>query len=137
MMRVRFWGTRGSLPVALTAADVRRKLLAALRAARGQPLASEADLERVVAGLAFADAGTYGGHTSCVQIETGGFDYFICDMGSGLRSFGQAVMAQRAGGMGQTFHIFLSHLHWDHIMGLPFFVPAFIPGNRVEVWSRP
>ena len=135
MMRVRFWGTRGSLPVALTAADVRRKLLAALRAARGQPLASEADLERVVAGLAFADAGTYGGHTSCVQIETGGFDYFICDMGSGLRSFGQAVMAQRAGGMGQTFHIFLSHLHWDHIMGLPFFAPAFVPGNRVVIYG--
>lgn len=135
MMRVRFWGTRGSLPVALTAADVRRKLLAALRAARGRPLASEADLERVLAGLAFADAGTYGGHTSCVQIETGGFDYFLCDMGSGLRPFGQAAMAQRTGGMGQTFHIFLSHLHWDHIMGLPFFAPAFMPGNRVLIYG--
>ena len=35
----------------------------------------------------------------------------------------------------QTFHIFMSHLHWDHIMGLPFFVPAFIPGNRVVIYG--
>ena len=135
MMRARFWGTRGSLPVALTAAGVRHKLLAALRAARGRPLATEADLERVLAGLPFADAATYGGHGPCVQLETGGFDYFVCDMGSGLRPFGHAAMAQRSGGAGQTFHIFQSHLHWDHIMGLPFFVPAFVPGNRVVIYG--
>ncbi len=135
MMRARYWGTRGSLPVALTAAGVRLKLLAALRAARGRPLATEADLERVLASLPFAESGTYGGHSSCVQIETGGFDYFVCDMGSGLRPFGHAAMAQRSAGAGQTFHIFQSHLHWDHIMGLPFFVPAFVPGNRVLVYG--
>ena len=134
MMRVRFWGTRGSLPVALTAAGVRDKLLANLRAARDRPLASEADLEAILASLPFAVAGTYGGHSSCVQIETGSPDYLVCDMGSGLRPFGQAAMARR-GGAPQTFHIFVSHLHWDHIMGLPFFVPAFIPGNRVVFYG--
>ena len=133
-MRVRFWGTRGSLPVALTAPDVRRKLLAALRAARDRPLASESDLEAFLDGLPFAVAGTYGGHSSCVQIETGGPDYVVCDMGSGLRPFGQAAVSRRAG-KAQTFHIFVSHLHWDHIMGLPFFVPAFIPGNRVVFYG--
>jgi phosphoribosyl 1,2-cyclic phosphodiesterase len=133
-MRVRFWGTRGSLPVALTATDVREKLLATLRAARGRPLASESDLAKALAALPFSVAGTYGGHSSCVQLETGGPDYFVCDMGSGLRPFGQAAMAQGKG-VGQTFHVFLSHLHWDHIMGLPFFVPAFIPGNRVVIYG--
>jgi phosphoribosyl 1,2-cyclic phosphodiesterase len=133
-MRVRFWGTRGSLPVALTAADVRQKLLAALRAARGRALASEANLDAVLAGLPFAVAGTYGGHSSCVQIETGGAEYVVCDMGSGLRPFGQAA-TNRRGGVAQTFHVFVSHLHWDHIMGLPFFVPAFIPGNRVVFYG--
>nr|HET7858924.1 MBL fold metallo-hydrolase [Caldimonas sp.] len=134
MMRVRFWGTRGSLPVALTAAGVREKLLAALRAARGRSLASEADLEAFVASLPFATAGTYGGHSSCVELETGGPDYIVCDMGSGLRPFGQAATARRRGAA-QTFHIFVSHPHWDHIMGLPFFVPAFIPGNRVVIYG--
>ena len=137
MMRVRFWGTRGSLPVALTAADVRDKLLATLRAARGRPMATEADLKKILASLPFATTGTYGGHSACVQIETGSFDHFVCDMGSGLRPFGQSVMAERGGGSrgGQTFHIFLSHLHWDHIMGLPYFVPAFVPGNRVVIYG--
>jgi phosphoribosyl 1,2-cyclic phosphodiesterase len=55
-------------------------------------------------------------------------------MGSGLRPFGQAATARR-NGAAQTFHIFVSHLHWDHIMGLPFFVPAFIPGNRVVFYG--
>ena len=43
-------------------------------------------------------------------------------------------MAQRTG-LAQTFHIFMSHLHWDHIMGLPFFTPAFVPGNRVVIYG--
>ena len=134
MKGVRIWGCRGSLPVALTAAGVRDKLLATLRAARGRALATDADLEAVLAGLPFAVAGTYGGHSSCVQIDTGGTDHFVCDMGSGLRPFGQAATARRQG-KAQTFHIFMSHLHWDHIMGLPFFVPAFIPGNRVVIYG--
>lgn len=133
MKGVRFWGTRGSLPVALTAEGVRHKLRSALRAARGRPLDSDADLERLLAELPFALAGTYGGHSSCVQIDSGGTDYVVCDMGSGLRPFGIAAMAERRGP--QTFHIFQSHLHWDHIMGLPFFVPAFIPGNRVVIYG--
>lgn len=134
MKGVRFWGTRGSLPVALTAQGLHGRLREVLRAARGQRLDSDADIERFLGNLPFALAGTYGGHSSCVQIDTGGTDYVLCDMGSGLRTFGQAAMAQRAG-KPQTFHIFMSHLHWDHIMGLPFFVPAFIPGNRVVIYG--
>ncbi|MGL6109472.1 MAG: MBL fold metallo-hydrolase [Rubrivivax sp.] len=134
MTGVRFWGTRGSLPVALTSAGLRHKLQGVLRAARGQALHDDAAIEGFLATLPFAMAGTYGGHSSCVQIDTGGPDYFVCDMGSGLRPLGQAAMAQRAG-KAQTFHIFMSHLHWDHIMGLPFFVPAFIPGNRVIIYG--
>jgi phosphoribosyl 1,2-cyclic phosphodiesterase len=134
MKGVRFWGTRGSLPVALTSAALSHKLRGVLRAARGQALDSDADIERFLGTLPFALAGTYGGHSSCVQIDGGGPDYLVCDMGSGLRPFGQAAMAQRAG-KAQTFHIFMSHLHWDHIMGLPFFVPGFIPGNRVVVYG--
>jgi len=136
-MRVRLWGTRGSLPVALTADGVRRKLLGVLAAARGRPIDTDADCAALLDTLPFSLTGTYGGHSSCVQIAIDGArvdDHFICDMGSGLRPLGQAVMAQRVG-RPQTFHIFVSHLHWDHIMGLPFFVPAFIPGNRVVFYG--
>ena len=138
MKSVRFWGTRGSLPVALTSAALGAKLRGVLRAARGQAIATDDDIERLLASLPFALAGTYGGHSSCVQIQideaAAAPTTCVCDMGSGLRPFGQAAMAQRAG-KAQTFHIFMSHLHWDHIMGLPFFVPAFIPGNRVIIYG--
>jgi phosphoribosyl 1,2-cyclic phosphodiesterase len=135
MKRVRFWGTRGSLPVALTAAAVRQKVLTALRGAAGRVFASDADLEGYVDGLAFPVAGTYGGHTSCVELETGGPDYVICDLGSGVRPFGQAALARHGPASPQTYHIFMSHVHWDHIMGLPFFTPAYIPGNRVRIYG--
>ena len=134
MRRVRFWGTRGSLPVALTAADVRRKIVAALHGASGRSFASGAELDAYVDSLGFAVAGTFGGHSSCVEIETGGPAYVICDLGSGVRAFGQAVMA-RHGTAPQTYHIFMSHLHWDHIMGLPFFTPAYVPGNRIRIYG--
>ncbi len=135
MKGVRFWGTRGSLPVALTAAGVRRKLVGALRGASGRSFASDAEIERHLDSLAFPAAGTYGGHTSCVEILTDGPDLLLCDLGSGARPFGLSALARRAGGPPQTFHVFMSHLHWDHIMGLPFFVPAFIPGNRVVIYG--
>ncbi len=135
MKRIRFWGTRGSLPIALTAAQVRRKLVAALRDASGRDLRSEVQVEHFVDALAFEVAGTYGGHTSCVEIETGGPDYVLCDLGSGVRAFGNAALARRAVTGPQTFHVFLSHVHWDHIMGLPFFAPAYVPGNRVCIYG--
>ena len=83
----------------------------------------------------FPVAGTYGGHTSCVEIETGGPEYVLCDLGSGVRPFGQAALARHGPGSPQTYHIFMSHVHWDHIMGLPFFTPAYIPGNRVCIYG--
>jgi phosphoribosyl 1,2-cyclic phosphodiesterase len=135
MKRIRFWGTRGSLPVALTATDVRQKIVAALRGASGRTFASDADAERYVDGLAFAAAGTYGGASACVEIETGGPEYVICDLGSGVRGFGQAVLARHGPASPQTYHIFMSHVHWDHIMGLPFFTPAYIAGNRIHIYG--
>jgi phosphoribosyl 1,2-cyclic phosphodiesterase len=134
MKRMRFWGTRGSLPVALTAAKLREKLLAALRGASGRVFSSDADIGAYLDGLRFPVSGTYGGHTSCVEIETGGPAYVLCDLGSGARPFGHAAVA-RHGPEPQAYHIFMSHLHWDHIMGLPFFAPAYAPGNRIRIYG--
>jgi phosphoribosyl 1,2-cyclic phosphodiesterase len=77
---------------------------------------------------------TFGGNSSCVQIETGDEDYVMCDLGSGARVLGNAVLATR-GPAGHRFHVFMSHLHWDHIMGFPFFMPAYLPGNHVRIYG--
>ena len=134
MLKVRFWGTRGSIPVALTAAQMRAKLAAALRGARDVQLADDAAVDAYLDSLPFEAAGTYGGHSACVEIDTGGAEYVLCDLGSGVRAFGQAALA-RHGAVPQTYHVFMSHLHWDHIMGLPFFSQAYIPGNRIIIYG--
>ena len=135
-MIVRFWGTRGSIPVALTSADIRRKLVAALVSAAGRHLDTPAKAEAFVDHeLDFAVSRTFGGNSSCVELDAGSGDYVLCDLGSGVRSFGNHVLATRGPGTPQTFHIFMSHLHWDHIMGFPFFTPAYIPGNRLRIYG--
>lgn len=135
-MEVRFWGTRGSLPVAHRPEDVRRKLRAALRAASGRRLEDDAAVERFIREeLDFPVANTYGGNTSCVQIDTGGGEYLLCDLGSGARELGNRVLADHGPDDPRTFHVLMSHLHWDHIMGFPFFTPAYIPGNRVHIYG--
>jgi phosphoribosyl 1,2-cyclic phosphodiesterase len=135
MTCVRFWGTRGSLPVALTASDVRAKVASAVKSAAGRSFASDAELDAFLDGLDFAVSGTYGGHSPCVEIETGGPEYVLCDLGSGVRPFGQRAMRRHGPKAPQTYHVFMSHVHWDHIMGFPFFTPAYIPGNRIRVYG--
>ena len=135
MRGARFWGTRGSLPVALDAAGVRAKLVAALRGAGGRTFASDADLDAYVDRLPFDVGSTFGGNTSCVELLTGEREYVVCDLGSGVRPFGQAAIARHGPVAPQTYHVFVSHVHWDHIMGLPFFGPAYIPGNRLVFYG--
>ena len=75
--------------------------------------------------------GSYGGNSSCVQVDAGGDEYVVCDLGSGLREFGLHVMAR--GAPPPTVNVFLSHVHWDHIMGFPFFTPAFVRGATIRI----
>jgi len=134
-VRVRFWGTRGSIPVSLTAADIRDKLARALLAASGKRFESYNDAQAFITQSLPAGLGhTYGGHSSCVELDTGGEEYFACDMGSGARAFGAHVLA-RQGGRPATVHVFMSHMHWDHIMGFPFFGPAYVPNTRVRIYG--
>jgi phosphoribosyl 1,2-cyclic phosphodiesterase len=69
-----------------------------------------------------------GGNTSCVEVRCGE-TRLILDAGTGLRQLGDALLRQ--GPVDAT--LLLSHLHWDHIQGLPFFVPAYLPTTRLEV----
>lgn len=131
MNKVTFWGTRGSLPVAATSHDIRQKLIAALLAARGQVLDDRAAIEDFVAGLPFAVNGTFGGNSSCVEITGIPGMHVVCDLGSGARPLAQAKLAEFGSSSPQTYHLFISHLHWDHLMGLPFFSPLYLPGNQI------
>jgi phosphoribosyl 1,2-cyclic phosphodiesterase len=132
-VRVRFWGTRGSIPVALTSADVRDKVAQALFRAEGRRFASVGEAyDFAVSQLDFSLTHTFGGHSPCVEFETGSDEYFVCDMGSGARPFGAHVLARQSG-KPASINVFMSHVHWDHIMGFPFFGPAYVPGTRIRI----
>ena len=133
-MRVRFWGTRGSIPVALTPADIRDRLAQALVAASGRRFESFGEAYAFAQSLPFALSHTFGGHTACVEIQTASDQYFVCDMGSGARPFGEHILA-RQGGKPASVNVFMSHVHWDHIMGFPFFGPAYVAGTRLRIYG--
>ena len=96
--RLRFWGTRGSVP-SPGPATVR-----------------------------------YGGNTPCVEVRTDTNALVILDAGTGIRELGRSLMAE-ANGNGISADIFLTHAHWDHIQGIPFFAPIFQHGNRFTIWG--
>lgn len=96
-MKVRFWGTRGSL-------------------AKPGP--------RTV---------RYGGNTSCVSVETASGILLVIDCGTGVHDLGQHLLAHRRGPI--HGHVLISHTHWDHIQGIPFFAPLFAAGHQWDFYA--
>ncbi len=74
----------------------------------------------------------FGGNTSCVSVESGE-QVFICDAGTGMRDFGLRLMREKR--IPFEGHLLISHSHWDHIQGFPFFMPVYIPGNTLHVYD--
>ncbi len=78
----------------------------------------------------------YGGNTSCVEVRPRRGPHIIIDAGTGIRRLGKQMMESAHGeGKGNT-HLLISHTHWDHIQGLPFFAPLYQPGNKLFVYAR-
>jgi phosphoribosyl 1,2-cyclic phosphodiesterase len=75
----------------------------------------------------------YGGNTLCQEISTARGTLVIIDGGTGLHGLGLKLLSNRGGGL--TGHILISHTHWDHIQGVPFFAPLFIPGNKWDIYG--
>jgi phosphoribosyl 1,2-cyclic phosphodiesterase len=135
-MLIRIWGARGSLPVALSAKALQEKMVRALVAAAGRNLDTEEKARAFIMNeLDFAVSHTFGGNSPCVQIDVGSSEYLLCDLGSGARVFGNHVLATDGFAKSNTFHVLMSHVHWDHIMGFPFFTPAYLPGNHVRIYG--
>ncbi len=74
----------------------------------------------------------YGGNTSCVQVQIGK-RLLIFDAGSGIYALGRQLVKR---GLQLSGDIFITHTHWDHIQGFPFFAPAFIKGNSFRLYGQ-
>ena len=80
-----------------------------------------------------ADTIRYGGNTSCIELTTDAGAHLILDCGTGARVLGNSLMAKVDGPLSAA--ILLTHTHWDHIQGFPFFAPLFVPGNHFTVYG--
>ena len=76
----------------------------------------------------------YGGNTSCIEIRSDSNQVYIFDGGSGVRNLGQALMAE-AKDEKLSVHMFLTHYHWDHIQGIPFFAPLYRSENEMSFYA--
>ncbi|MDR3130075.1 MAG: MBL fold metallo-hydrolase [Treponema sp.] len=132
-MRIRFWGVRGSLPAPLLPEQIKSKISAVLERLTQRDIESPAARERFLAALPPWLFGTVGGNTPCVSVQWGdSLERIVFDAGSGMRELGNAGARERP--MPTAYHLFLSHLHWDHIQGFPFFDPAYNPAVRIDLY---
>lgn len=78
-----------------------------------------------------ADNQRYGGNTACVVLESPGADPIVLDLGTGLRFWGERLDAD----VPFRGSALVTHLHWDHVQGLPFFAPLHRPGSRLDIYG--
>ena len=128
-MKIRFWGVRGSIPTPLTPQQIQSKIMAAVQRITPGDLKNSATRARFVSSLPSWIFGTTGGNTACVELIHNNTD-IILDAGTGLRVLGKSKKCP------QKYHLFLSHFHWDHINGFPFFDHAFNPNLEIQVYSH-
>ena len=128
-MYIKFWGTRGSIPTPLSASAIQDKIRSALEGAAGLDLNNKIVLERYLKRLPMTIKGTAGGNTLCLELRSDD-QILILDGGSGLRLLGIDLMKRGYVKGHKKADFLITHTHWDHIQGFPFFQPAFIPNNE-------
>lgn len=128
-MKVKFWGTRGSLPQTTNHTEFLSLVDDLIAEAGKQGIRTLRTFKMSLNHGDFGHPLLYGGNTTCTEVIHGDRMFFI-DMGTGLREAGTHYMPKGI----KEFHIFLTHMHWDHIMGLPFFVPVHAAGCTVKIY---
>lgn len=129
-MNVKFWGVRGSIPHSLDTLSWGQHFEKIMHDFFKQGFSSASDIKKFVTQNKPADIGGYGTATTCVEIFDGEGSLII-DGGSGIKTISDR---QEYRGK-KEFHILISHFHFDHIMGLPFFTPHFLNGYKINYYS--
>lgn len=131
---IQFWGVRGSIPTPPDSLEIESKIYNLIKESLNENLSNEESIKIFIEKQPLYKRGIVGGNTPCVYLRIGK-EHIIFDAGSGIRKLGNKLMQEEFGKGKGVVHIFLSHTHWDHIMGFPFFQPAFISGNTVNIYG--
>ena len=130
-MNIHFWGVRGSIPTPLTSQQIQKKIYAALQRIKPEDIETDEAKEKFIASLPWWISSTAGGNTPCVELTLNDGNKLVFDAGSGMRVMGKFADLPE----NKRYHLFMSHFHWDHIQGLPFFDSSYNPGIIFDVYS--
>lgn len=131
-MLIHFWGVRGSIPTPLTQSQIQNKIAAVIQRITAKDIESEDSRMKFMNSLPEWINGTVGGNTACVEVVSDNGEVFLLDMGSGIRMYSKFGHQPK----NKHYNIFVSHFHWDHIQGLPFFDQTFKADTKIDVYSE-
>lgn len=135
-VHVKFWGTRGSIPRPYMADQIHDLIRDVLNEAQPSDIGTPSDVDAFLNGNCRGALPTiYGGNTACVQVFEESGPSILVDFGSGAREYASHIMKTEGPVSKEPYHVLMSHFHWDHIMGFPFFMPAYIPGNVIHIYA--
>ena len=134
-MKVKFWGVRGSIPTPLNSDVIRDKIKQTLQLASPKDISNEESIDTFIDTLPMSIVGTYGGNTTSLEVRTSTDDLIIVDCGTGIKQLGHELLKTEFGNGKGFATILLTHTHWDHIQGFPFFAPFYVKGNRFNIYS--
>jgi ribonuclease BN (tRNA processing enzyme) len=134
-MQIKLWGVRGSLPSPINNEEYTSKIRRIIDLALKKHLKSGDSINNFLQTLPDELRYVYGGDTTCATVTSDSGRMYILDCGTGIRRLGNALMeGDCAKGKG-ILNIMITHNHWDHIQGLPFFRPIYVPGNVLNFYS--
>jgi phosphoribosyl 1,2-cyclic phosphodiesterase len=133
-LQLKLWGVRGSLPAPHDPDTLHERIESLFHEFLATQPKNCTDIEKFKKALPPYKLGGYGGNTLCAEVRSGN-TRIIIDGGSGIRRLALELLGGPCGqGKGES-HILFTHFHWDHLIGLPFFTPIFIPGNVIHVYA--
>ncbi len=133
-LKVKYWGVRGSLPAAPMPEQLKDDFESLLHQFFRSGHKHSGDIRAFMASQSVPSVGGYGAATTCVEVNSEQTQIII-DGGSGIRTLSEEMMNGPAAKGQAVIHIFLTHFHWDHLLGLPFFAPHFVKGNQIHYYA--
>ncbi len=132
--KITYWGVRGSLPSSGSPQQNLEEIREIMTKFFASGYREATQIKEFLSHQPLPKVGGFGTATTCVEIESQR-NRIIIDGGSGLRALGEKVMLGPCGKGQGVVHIFLTHFHWDHLLGIPFFTPLFLSGNQINFYA--
>ncbi|HMV79129.1 MAG TPA: MBL fold metallo-hydrolase [Leptospiraceae bacterium] len=134
-MKIKLYGVRGSISAPLSNSAYMEKIVELLERAVDSNLSSKDQIDSFIQDLPEHIKYVVGGDTTCISVWSDAGKQYVVDCGTGGRVLGDEMMRTDFGKGKGVLEFFITHTHWDHIQGLPFFKPVYIPGNQINFRS--